>query len=516
MIMDFLGVKVASDSSDFRSNAENQTDDIEERSAWTQNPALPSAMDSEHVQAAPFAGIKDVSKTLNRKPLDVPGLMDFLKKASALLDDLMSEEVHEEKVSHSVEMGSDRVIVVEEQFQHDFLFSDCRIENAVAVSEGLDASLFLLCHSILLDCAGPFTNSTSRGFVSGWRPNNVSLPQFLVPAFEVPTCAFALCIMKETVIVVGHRDGSLSCQNLQRLRRPATKGDVHANGTQEPIAEVSHVGAKDQEVPSFYSCAAMDENHKESVADIKVLPKRDSGISSSPPEVVSVDKSGAVIVWNVIRKSATGTSDFHIGATPNCRLILVRIRRLASKSIPGMACGLFADHTNDSCFVLAYDSGQLVRFHREGLQVSQNSPDISSPGCVMSSECFAFSLPQPDLYLIGLNDGTVNLYDRKKKHPVSTWSLSSKKAVVSVKWSDVDPATITTVDCEGNIIIWTLNGTETPRGSSSSPKSLHKNAGDKTNTLVRATQCGSYALVYGEERAPALMLTLNDRLLGKR
>lgn len=134
----------------------------------------------------------------------------------------------------------------------------------------------------------------------------------------------------------------------------------------------------------------------------------------------------------------------------------------------------------------------------------------------MSSECFAFSLTQPDLYLIGLNEGTVHLYDRKKKHPVSTWFSSSKKPVVSVKWSDVDPATITTVDCEGTIIIWALNGSDTPRGSSSSPKSLHKNAGDKPNTLVRATQCGSYVLVYGEERASPLMLTLNDRLLGKR
>lgn len=236
-------------------------------------------MDSEHVQAAPFTGIKDASKTLNRKPLDVPGLMNFLKNASALLDDMMSEELHEEKISHSVEMDSDSVIVVEEQFQHDFLFSDCRIENAVAVSEGLDASLFLLCHRILLESAGPFTNSMARGFVSGWRPNNVSLPQFLVPAFEVPTCAFALCMMKETVIVVGHRDGSLSCQDLQRLRKPGTKEDVHANGTQESIAEVSNAGAKDQEVASFYSCALVDENHKESIVDIKVLHKRDNGIS---------------------------------------------------------------------------------------------------------------------------------------------------------------------------------------------------------------------------------------------
>ena len=98
------------------------------------------------------------------------------------------------------------------------------------------------------------------------------------------------------------------------------------------------------------------------------------------------------------------------------------------------------------------------------------------------------------------------MYDRRKKHPVLAGSTSSKKAIVSVQWLDVDPSSFTTVDCEATVTVWTLSGLAFSESSSSSPKCLPKGT---EKTCVRAIQSGSYVLIYSKEDFMPLMIALN-------
>ena len=231
--------------------------------------------DSQHVRLEPFSRATELPDFKFGNKLDVPKLKNFLKCASELLSEMLSQDLQDEKISHMSGMEKNAVIVAEDRFQHQFLFSLCRVENAVSVSDGLVADIFVLCHSIA-ESSARFLGSSLCGFVSGWRPNNLSDPFFLLSTYEEPTCATVLRVEKDVVAVIGYRDGSLSCQDLQSSNRPV---QVLKNSSLLNEAD----GLKDLDsrnaafhADSFYSCALLDENHMESVVDVTVLSQQDS------------------------------------------------------------------------------------------------------------------------------------------------------------------------------------------------------------------------------------------------
>jgi hypothetical protein len=379
-------------------NFENQTDDIESFSSWTQAPTSIKMVESGHEKQGPFTDILLQQPVGKSQQNDPTALTAFLRKAGNLILEMLAEDAYAAK-TRSVRQripAEEPLLIGQESFGKHLVFEKCEIEN-VSVSD-TSSPFFLLCHSVYPKSGGQ-QKDRLRGFVSGWNSLSISDPDFVLATYDVPSRAVALLADGEAV-VAGHRDGSLACWDRRDVCVPYNS---LASGLEE--AEDLENGAGLQiRLPCFHSCASKDDNHNRTIVDLVTYPLQETHKSKSwsfstvfasfvvvvfllfflffeglgNTACASLDESGVILTWHVIARSADEAwKEVDIaGATPGGRILLVRIRRLttwAAAIFPHLtASKIVIDPADGMVFFVNCSDGRIRSVHRDGAVLQPN------------------------------------------------------------------------------------------------------------------------------------------------
>ncbi|CAH3154809.1 unnamed protein product [Pocillopora meandrina] len=447
---------------------EVQTEDIETRTKWTQNPASDAAGfgDEEDDQE------KDLSTLAEKANIDSLRLSKFLQRAAQtcliILEENVSEQTNTQFKDRKDMTCSDGFIQL--ATKHSYL--EGRQVTCVHISPV--QTYFLLTAYGAVKEQGKTASKAQpsiqeKGIVCFWNTNEPSEPQKVLICESTPRCC-CLSPSKATLAFAGLEDGSVVAWDLRESSL------MHS---------FSKISVGDSEVflrpPTFSTAGVLrkDESHLSPVVSIlPVVMPGDSARASGGTSVTSDDMSGlsfqlasleenaAINLWVVVEldRANDAGSESDLGLSPGGKIKLIRsssislhspFRDFRSEMNLQSLIMRFLPHDPNHIYV-GTDGGYILHCERHGSRAPPKAhrPAIENLVNVSAVDLSPWQLP---CMLAGTEDGNLWLFNLKNEIPLFSWSTSTNgNGIISVQWSRSRPSVFYVLDINSNLHIWDL------------------------------------------------------------
>ncbi|XP_058954836.2 cytoplasmic dynein 2 intermediate chain 1 isoform X2 [Pocillopora verrucosa] len=445
---------------------EVQTEDIETRTKWTQNPASDAAGfgDEEDDQE------KDLSTLAEKANIDSLRLSKFLQRAAQtcliILEENVSEQTNTQFKDRKDMSCSDGFIQL--ATKHSYL--EGRQVTCVHISP-VQTYFLLTAYGAVKEqgktASKAQPNIQEKGIVCFWNTNEPSEPQKVLICESTPRCC-CLSPSKATLAFAGLEDGSVVAWDLRESSL------MHS---------FSKISVGDSEVflrpPTFSTAGVLrkDESHLSPVVSIlPVVMPGDSARASGGTSVTSDDMSGlsfqlasleenaAINLWVVVEldRANDAGSESDLGLSPGGKIKLIRsssislhspFRDFRSEMNLQSLIMRFLPHDPNHIYV-GTDGGYILHCERHGSRAPPKAhrPAIENLVNVSAVDLSPWQLP---CMLAGTEDGNLWLFNLKNEIPLFSWSTNGN-GIISVQWSRSRPSVFYVLDINSNLHIWDL------------------------------------------------------------
>ncbi|XP_078377920.1 cytoplasmic dynein 2 intermediate chain 1-like isoform X2 [Oculina patagonica] len=447
---------------------EIQTEEIETRTKWTQNPASDAAGfgdDEDDLQ-------EDLSSLTEKANIDSLRLSKFLQRASQtcliLLEESISEQANTQFKDRKDMTCSDGFIQL--STKHPYL--EGRPVKCVHISP-VQTHFLLVAYGPVKEqgkaTSKAHNNIQEKGLVCFWNTNEPSGPQKVLICESAPKCC-CLSPSKATLAFAGLEDGSLVAWDLRE------SSSMHS---------FSRISVGDSEIilrpPTFSTAGVLkkDESHLSPVVSIlPVVMPGDSARASGGSNIMSDDVLGlsfqlasleenAVIhLWVVVEldRANDAGSESDLGLSPGGKIKLIKsssislqspFRDFRSKMSLQALVMRFLPHDPNHIYV-GTDGGYVLHCERHGSRAPPKAhrPAIESLVNIAAVDLSPWQLP---CMLAGSDDGNLWLFNLKNEIPLLSWSSSTGgSAILSLQWSRSKPSVFYVLDSNSNLHVWDL------------------------------------------------------------
>lgn len=447
---------------------EVQTEEIETRTKWTQNPAS---------DAAGFGDEKDnleedLYSLTEKANVDSIRLASFLQRATQTCLILLEESVSEQT---NTQFKEKRDMTCSDGYmqlatKHSYL--EGRPVKFVHISR-VQTHFLLIAYAPVVDKINTTTkipkSIQDKGLICVWNTNEPSDPQKVLICESTPHCC-CLSPSKATLAFAGLEDGSLVAWD---LREPSS------------MHYMSKVSGGDSAVilrsPTFSTAGILkkDESHLSPVVSLLplVMPG-DSARASAGSNIMSDDMLGLsfqlasleenafIFLWVVVEfdKTNSAGSESDLGLSPGGKIKLIKSssislqspsRNLPNKSSLQTLILKFLPHDPNHVYV-GTDGGYVIHCDRHG---SRSPPKAHRPGIDTMERIAAIDLSpwQLPCLLSGSENGNLWLFTLKNEFPLLSWpSSTSGSEILSIQWSHSRPSVFYVLDSQSNLHVWDL------------------------------------------------------------
>lgn len=447
---------------------EVQTEEIETRTKWTQNPASDAAGfgDEEDDQG------EDLSTLAEKANIDSLRLSKFLQRAAQtcliLLEENSSGQTNTQLKDKKDMTCSDGFIQL--ATKHSYL--EGRQVKCVHISPV--QTYFLLTAYGAVKEQGKTASKAHRsiqekGIVCFWNTNEPSEPQKVLICESAPRCC-CLSPSKATLAFAGLEDGSVVAWDLRESSL---------------MYSFSKISVGDNEVflrpPTFSTAGVLrkDESHLSPVVSIlPVVMPGDSARASGGTSMMSDDMSGlsfqlasleenaAIHLWVVVEldRANNAGSESDLGLSPGGKIKIIKsssislhspFRDFRSEMNLQALIMRFLPHDPNHIYV-GTDGGYILHCERHGGRAPPKAhrPAIENLVNVSAVDPSPWQVP---CMLAGTEDGNLWLFNLKNQTPLFSWSASTNgDGIISVQWSRSRPSVFYVLDVNSNLHIWDL------------------------------------------------------------
>ncbi|XP_041371733.1 cytoplasmic dynein 2 intermediate chain 1-like isoform X2 [Gigantopelta aegis] len=434
---------------------EAQTDDVDTKDKWTQNPAEDlvdcggDGIDSEDVR-------KDIS---SGKHVEIARLGMFLERASQTIGILLEEELESQEGGNLLNTQS--CIAVSDGYSQ---------LGTSKVLQGRHVVCACFCPSqpdmLLTMHSTPTENSASTpesrfGVLCVWNVGELSSPQKILGCNSQPTCC-CFSPSKATLAFSGMVDGSVAVWDLREpvsmhravktesgpVRFPTfnTAGIAETDNHHSPVVSIT---------PVFSVMASSQKN--ENVNDVS------TGLSF---QLATLEENGIVCLWVIaeISNPDAAGSEHDLGLAPGGRIKLLKSSSITIENPRKEIRVKTSLHTSElqlmpsdlNHFYVATDCGSIVHGVRFGTRVFPRaySTVTESPVTVTSIDISPFTTS----YIIaGCDDGSLHIYHTKLQNPlISLVEFSQEKPILCVRWSRSRPAVFYVLDSQSKLYVFDI------------------------------------------------------------
>eukprot|EP00042_Codosiga_hollandica_P039940 m.338532 g.338532 ORF g.338532 m.338532 type:complete len:827 (+) comp55734_c0_seq6:47-2527(+) len=492
--------QVATQSNESPIHRDIQTDEIETRSKWTQEPPSDLIGCGGDQPVDPFA----VSRP--RSPTQSLRLGEFLQRASQVCNVLLEERpiaASGQASKASVSFASQNV-----QLNTTLPILAGRTVREIQFASHSPNLLLVAYNSPLLDLTSAKTMEewNSKGLLCVWNINSPELPQQILACESSVTCC---CFSPEYTFLVfaGTKDGSVlvwdlrESPSLHKLRYNFQKSSLLIRSpsfsTDGVELQFSHQGA-------IQLITAMDAN-----AHVSHHSATDpSSRASVSFQLATIDEEAVFKSWIVIEldKPDFAGSPRDLGLHPGSRIKLVRgasmpLAALQQRStvrstepnlsVAATTLQFYPDLSNH--FLVGLTSGGILHAVRFGERAYPHvfQPPKANGACTSVQ----FAPSTPTAFVAGFTPATVCLYRTSFDGPVHTWDQFSASTLLTAAWSTMRPCVFFAVMQDAFVHVWDLMADEWTPVLSESTDPLHT-----SDSTLQAT---SAALVGPQSKAGA-------------
>lgn len=447
---------------------EIQTEEIETRTKWTQNPASDAAGfgdDEDDLQ-------EDLSSLTEKANIDSLRLSKFLQRAAQTCLILLEEDISEQANTQFKD-------------RKDMNCSDGFIQLSTK-QPYLEGRPVICVHIspvqtyFLLVAYGPVnepskvtskidSNIQDKGLICFWNTNEPSGPQKILICESTPRCC-CLSPSKATLAFAGLEDGSL------------VTWDLRESSMMHSFSRISvGDGGKVLRPPTFSTAGVLkkDESHLSPVVSILpiVMPgdsARASGGSNLMSDdmlglsfqLASLEENATIYLWVVVEldRANNAGSESDLGLSPGGKIKLIKsssislqspFRDFRSKMSLRALIMRFLPHDPNHIYV-GTDGGYVLHCERHGSRAppKAHGPVIESLMNIAAIDLSPWQLP---CMLAGSDDGSLWLFNLKNATPLLSWSASTGgNGILSLQWSRSKPSVFYVLDSNSNLHVWDL------------------------------------------------------------
>ncbi|KAJ7386827.1 hypothetical protein OS493_006857 [Desmophyllum pertusum] len=450
---------------------EVQTEEIETRTKWTQNPASDSAGfgdDEDDLQ-------EDLSSLTEKANIDSLRLSKFLQRATQtcliLLEENISEQANTQFKERKDMTCSDGFI----QLATKHVYLEGRPVKCVHISP-VQTHFVLVAYGPVKDqskVTSKIHNSIQeKGLVCFWNTNEPSEPQKVLICESTPMCC-CLSPSKATLAFAGLEDGSLVAWDLREssLMHYFSRISVGDNEIilRPPTFSTAGVLKKTRAIlvqlcqyfPS--SCLVTAATSARASGGSNLMSDDMLGLSF---QLATLEENAAIYLWVVVEldRANSAGSESDLGLSPGGKIKLMKSSSISlqspfrdfrsTMSLQALIMR-FLPHDPNHIYV-GTDGGYVLHCERHGGRAPPKAhrPVIENLVNIASLDLSPWQLP---CMLAGSEDGNLWLFNLKNELPLLSWSTSTGgSGILSVQWSRSKPSVFYVLDSNSNLHIWDL------------------------------------------------------------
>ncbi|XP_031556778.1 WD repeat-containing protein 60-like isoform X2 [Actinia tenebrosa] len=448
---------------------EIQTEDIETRTMWTQNPA------EDFAGCGDEKGSQEDTSNFSHATVDSVRLARFLQTAGQACLVLLEEESAEQ---------SNKIVKDKKEMSCSDGYVPLATKQPYLAGRALEClHVSPVQNHHLLTAYGPVNDQETasskmsdsmkaKSIFCLWNVNEPSTPQKILICESVPRCC-CLSPSKATIAFAGLEDGSVVAWDLRESPSIHHSYDVDDGQVIFRSPTFSTAGVLSQ-----------DNHHSPVVSLLPVVMPGDSAKASTTLagslhsddllglsfQLASLEQNAVINTWVVVELDIADIagSESDLGLAPGGKIKLIKSSSLpleadvrdVRKNAALQTYTMRFLPQDPNHFYIGTDSGNVIHRVRHGGRAPPKTfgPEIE---CLVDVTALDVSPWQLPCILAGNRDGSIRLYNLTNELPLNTWTHSTQgSSILSVQWSNSIPSMFFVLDANSTLYIWDLLKTD--------------------------------------------------------
>jgi hypothetical protein len=425
------------------SNREVQTETVEMRTKWTQEPPNDlKGCGRDEAEGQEQDEEQDEETSRQQKKQDEERLGKFIGKAGMVVAALLEENlslysVKQQKTATGLTC-SESVARLASTIP---LFAGRSVRHIAFSSAQPSLILAVLSPAPAIRSSDPLR---AKGFVCVWNLNQPSIPQKILVCESQPTCC-TFGPNKAALVVAATVDGTCVMWD---LREPASMHQNESVGgvdylLRHPTYSTDGIPAALNHQAPIVAISAIKAGSSKTAAGGPSAQPAKQGHASSAFQVASLDEKGVLKTWTVVELLASDPTQLsqELGLLPGGKVKLsssatmqLALHRHPSDMLHTFCFELFPDTPNK--LLVGTNQGKVLHAVRFGDRMAPRS--FASPAASDVASVH-FSPWAPEYFLAGCASGDVALYRTDSAAPVDKWTVPAAgtggAGIVWVQWS---------------------------------------------------------------------------------